>query len=64
MVEQLKPLLEESMETKKGITFYVNGNTMMGYVTKIIDNKAIEVKNQRSNKILIAIESIDAVELA
>jgi hypothetical protein len=64
MFELLKPILEESQQTKKGITFYVNGSTVVGYVTKIIDTKAVEAKNQRSSKILIAIDKIDAVELS
>lgn len=64
MFDLLKPILEESLQSKKGITFYVNGNTVIGYVTKIIDNKAVEAKNQRSSKVLIAIDKIDAVELS
>ncbi len=59
-----KPYLEESMESKKGITFFVNGNTVIGYVTKIIDDIAVEVKNQRSSKAIILLEKIDAVELS
>jgi hypothetical protein len=64
MFELLKPILEESLQSKKGITFYVNGNTVIGYVTKIIEGKAVEAKNQRSSKILIALDKIDAVELS
>lgn len=64
MFELLKPILEESLQSKKGITFYVNGSTVIGYVTRIIDNIAVEAKNQRSSKVLIAIDKIDAVELS
>lgn len=64
MFELLKPILEESQQSKKGITFYVNGVTVIGYVTRIIDNIAVEAKNQRSSKVLIAIDKIDAVELS
>jgi endonuclease YncB( thermonuclease family) len=64
MFELLKTYLQESLETKKGITFYVNGNTIPGYVTRIIDTVAVEVKNQRSSKVLILMEKIDAVELS
>ena len=63
MFELIKPILEESLQSKKGITFYVNGATVVGYVTKISE-KAIEAKNQRSSKVLIATDKIDAVELA
>lgn len=63
MIELLKPILEESLQNKKGITFYVNGSTVIGYVTKIIDNRAVEARNQRSTKVLIAMDKIDAVEM-
>jgi hypothetical protein len=64
MFELLKPILEESQKSKKGITFFVNGTTVIGYVTNIIGDTAVEAKNQRSSKVLIAIDRIDAVELA
>ncbi len=64
MFELIKPILEESQQSKKGITFYVNGTTVIGYVTKIIGDKAVEAKNQRSSKVLIAIDRIDALEIA
>jgi hypothetical protein len=64
MFELIKPILEESQQSKKGITFYVSGTTVVGYVTKIIGDKAIEAKNQRSSRVLIAIDRIDALEIA
>lgn len=64
MLDLIKPILEESLQTKKGITFYVNGVAVVGYVTKIIDDKVVEAKNQRSSKVLIAIDRIDALEIA
>ena len=64
MFELLKPYLAESAQHKKGITFYVNGNTVVGYVTKIHGTEAVEVKNQSSSKVLIAIDRIDAIELS
>ena len=64
MFALLKPYLDESLEKKKGITFYVNGNTVVGYVSQIFDTTAVEVKNRNSSKVLIAIDKIDAVELS
>jgi hypothetical protein len=63
MYELLKSYLQESLENKKGITLYIKGNTVSGYVTRI-DTVAVEVKNERSSKILILLSSIDAVELS
>ena len=44
MFELMKPILEESQQSKKGITFYVNGTTVVGYVTNIIGDKTVEAK--------------------
>jgi len=41
MIELLKTYLQESLDNKKGITFYVNGNTISGSVTRIIDSVAV-----------------------
>lgn len=43
MSEELKKILQESLEKKKGITFHVNGSTLVGYVTKINDDDTIEI---------------------
>jgi endonuclease YncB( thermonuclease family) len=64
MFQLLKPILDESQQSKKGITFFVNGNTVIGYVVRVIDEVAVEVKNQRSSKVLIRMDKIDAVELS
>jgi hypothetical protein len=64
MSELLKPILEESMQSKKGITFFVNGSTVVGYVTRIIEDKAVEIKNRTSSKTIILMDRIDALELS
>jgi endonuclease YncB( thermonuclease family) len=63
MSSSLKPILEESLNSKKGITFFIRGNTVAGYVTKINED-TVEVKNRNSSKVLIRLDSIDAVELS
>jgi hypothetical protein len=64
MTQVVRTYLEESLQSKKGITFYVNGNTMAGYVTRIIDEEAVEIRNQQSTKAVILIDRIDGMQLS
>ncbi len=56
-------LLQLSLKEKKGLTFFVNGQTIPGIVTIIIGDEAVEVKNQTHDRIIIRLESVDAVAL-
>ncbi len=60
----LKTYLEESLQSKKGLTFYINGNTVNGYVVRIIDDEAVEVRNQISSKVLVLLSRLDAVAMS
>lgn len=62
-LEIFKSAFEESKEKKKGISFYVNGNTIIGYVIDFNEN-VVEARNQKSSRVLIATEQIDAIELS
>jgi sRNA-binding regulator protein Hfq len=61
-MNQFKTILEESHQSKKGITVYVNGIGLDGYVTKI-DDKAIELKSRTYSKIVVLIEKVDAIAI-
>jgi hypothetical protein len=63
MFEFIKPILEESLNTKKGITLHINGSTVVGYVTQILEDKVVQLRNRERDKILVFIERIDAVEI-
>ncbi|MBM4255558.1 MAG: hypothetical protein FJ147_06630 [Deltaproteobacteria bacterium] len=54
-------LLDYSLKEKKGLTFYVHGQTIAGVVTKIISEEAVEVRNQTSSRIIIRLDRVDAV---
>ena len=56
-------LFESSMKEKKGLTFYLKGQTIAGIVTKILSQHAIEVRNQTHSRIVIRIDCIDAIAL-
>jgi hypothetical protein len=53
-------LLEFSLANKRGLTFYVNGQAVVGYVTKIADH-TVEVRNQQHDRVILLIDRIDGV---
>lgn len=61
---EIKKYLEESLQGKKGLTFYVNGNTVNGYVVRIVDDHAVEIRNQTSAKVLVLLDRLDAVAMS
>lgn len=56
-------LFEQSLKEKKGLNFFIKGQTIGGAVTKIIGNEAVEVRNQTYSRIIIRIDQIDAVAI-
>ena len=59
--QAFQELFDYSQKEKKGLTFFIQGQTIAGVVTKIIGDDAIEVRNQSSNRIIIRLDRIDAV---
>lgn len=59
--QAFQELFDYSLKEKKGLTFYVQGQTIAGIVTKVIGDDTIEVRNQTSNRIIIRLDRIDAV---
>ena len=64
MNPEIKKYLDESQQTKKGLTFYINGNTVNGYVKRIVDDRTVEVKNQSSSKVLVVLDRLDAIAMS
>ena len=64
MHPEIKKYLEESLQGKKGLTFYINGTTVNGYVTRIVDDVSVEVRNQTSSKVLVFLNNLDAVAMS
>jgi hypothetical protein len=56
-------LFERSAKEKKGLNIYVRGQTIAAVFVKMIGNDAIEVRNQTYGRIVIRVESIDAVAI-
>ncbi|HBY61852.1 MAG TPA: hypothetical protein DEH78_18690 [Solibacterales bacterium] len=57
-------LLNQSLKEKKGLTFYVQGQTVVGLVVRIDGDQAVEVRNQTHSRVVIRLASVDAVALA
>ena len=60
--QSIRELLEKSEKERKGLMFYVMGQAIGGAVTKIGPDY-VEVKNQSYSRIIICLDSIDAVAL-
>lgn len=56
-------LLDRSEKEKKGLMFYVKGQTIAGVFVKRIGADAIEIRNQSYSRLIIRIDSIDAVAI-
>ena len=61
--QNLRELLNASQKDKKGLMFYIKGQSIPGVVTKVLKDGSIEVRNQQYGRIVIRIESIDAVAM-
>lgn len=55
-------ILKAAMEAKRGVTFYVQGQTIGGGVTKIGDGW-VEVRNQTHSRVVIRLDRVDAIAM-
>jgi hypothetical protein len=62
--EIFKELFETSQNEKRGLTIYINGQTVAGIVTKIIGTEAVEVRNQMFNRIILIVDEIDGIAVS
>ena len=60
-MQAYKELLELSQKEKKGLTFFLKGQTVAGIVTRILHEDAVEVRNQTYGCIVVRLASIDAL---
>lgn len=64
MQQEMLALLELSMKERKGLTFFLPGQTVSGIVTKVIGTEAVEARSQTYSKILIRLGQVLAVALS
>ncbi len=60
--QSIRELLDRSEKERKGLMFYVKGQTIPGVVVKV-GADAVEVRNQTYGRIIIRLDSIDAVAI-
>lgn len=63
LMQNYQELFDKSLKEKKGLNFYVKGQTIPGVVVKVIGTEAVEVRNQTYGRIIIRMDSIDAVAI-
>lgn len=57
-------LIEWSQTEKRGLTIFIKGQTVAGVVVKIIGGDAIEVRSQTYSRVVIRLDSVDAMAAA
>lgn len=62
--ELFKEVFEKSQNENRGLTVYVKGQTIVGIVTKVVGEEAIELRSQMFSKAVVLIASIDAASVS
>ena len=62
-MEMFKEMFEWSQKEGKGLTFWVNGQTVGGGVVKF-NADTVEVKSQQYRRVIIKISAIEAVAMS
>lgn len=57
----IEQALTAAMQDKRGITLYVQGQTIAGAVTRVEPGRWVEMRNQQSGRIVVRIERIDGI---
>ena len=60
-VQAYQELIEQSQKEKKGLTFFIKGQTVAGIVVKMIGGEAVEVRNQNYSRVVIRLDQVDAI---
>jgi hypothetical protein len=62
-VQAYQELIEQSQKEKKGLTFFIKGQTIGGLVIRMIGNEAVEVRNQTYSRVIIRLDQVDAIAI-
>ncbi len=57
----IEQLLSTAQQDKRGVTLYVNGQTVAGAVLRIEPGQWVELKSQQANRIIVRLDRIDGV---
>jgi hypothetical protein len=61
--ELFRELIELSLNEKRGLTIYFNGQSIAGVVKNITGNETLELRNQMFSRIIVRVETIEAVAI-
>jgi hypothetical protein len=59
----LEDAFNAAMASKRGVTLYVNGQTVAGAITKIEPGQYVELRNQEFGRIVVRWDRIDGIAL-
>ena len=59
----LEDALQAALQSKRGITVYVNGQTVGGAVTRVEPGAWVELRNQEFGRIVVRWDRIDGIAL-
>jgi len=62
-ISMFRSILEASQSEKKGLMLYVKGQAIPGVVVKI-DAEAVELRSREYGRIVVRIDSLDAVAMS
>jgi hypothetical protein len=63
-LESFKELIERSQNEKRGLTIYLNGQTVVGIVTEIIGDQAIEMHSRQYHKAVVLLDAVVAMTVS
>lgn len=61
--ESFRELIEISLNEKRGLTVYFNGQSIVGVVKNIAGSDAIELRSQTFSRIIVRLETVEAVAI-
>lgn len=60
-IQGIEQALATALQDKRGITLYVNGQTIAGAVTRIEPGQWVELRNQQYGRIIVRLDRIDGI---
>lgn len=60
-LQGIEQALAAALQDKRGITLYVNGQTIAGAVTRIEPGQWVELRNQQYGRIIVRLDRIDGI---
>ena len=59
--EMFRELIELSLNEKRGLIFFIGGQTLAGAVVRVVGTAAVEIKSQMHSRAVVALDAVDAV---